>query len=276
MLDFYVECRIESGESSPKLEGPSSMTELDEHNDRWYVVWPVYAGIFGPMALYVFHDVIDSRWRRRGDSIAWYWAYFSANVVFIPAFGVYFAAQIGGANADHKEAAAALVAMLVNLHTLMKIFRGLMMLQTTMVLAQRFGLARPFQPRGARHIWAYGEYVGDLVAKNASCLLDDDSPGDGARVAWWRLIWAVLRRTPWRKLHVHKPDAGSGFAHLIKGPVLQDAKDLIIMTDVWVWGCLSQVCICFSPAHQHPTSQVVLAPDPAAWSCKDLHPVAAV
>ena len=249
MFKVDVLCRMDRGESSANSKGP--IGALNEHNDRWYVVWPLYAGIFGPMALYVFHDVIDSRWRRRRDSSAWYWLYVAANAVFIQAFVVYIFAQIGGANADHKEAAAALVAMVVNVFTLMKILRGLLALQTTTILAQRFRLARPPQPHGARPILAYGEYVGDLVDKTSSCLLDDDSPGDGARVAWLALIWAVLGRKSWYKCRVHKSEAESGYSHFMKVPVLQDANDLIIMAVAWVWGCLSQVCAYFSPPHRH-------------------------
>ena len=268
------------------------------------------------MAIYVTHDIIDSRWRHRSGRIVWYWIYWVANIMFIAAFFVYFIAQVGGPDPDHKEAAAALVVMVVNTLSLMKIFRGLMAFQTTVILAQRFRLARSFQLRhsgprpirvmainplsvmrnsdgvttswndliensmfferssqlrhsGVRHIRAYGEYVGDLVQKNASCLLDDDSPGDSARVAWWALVWAVLRRKPFHKCCVHRPGPESGFAHLSKVPVLQDANDLIIMAVAWVWGCLSQVCVKFSPAHFHPTPQVLLGLAALFWSTLD-------
>ena len=266
-----MQCRMECGESSAMSTGPPANT-FYSHKDRWYVVWPLYAGIFCPMALYITHDVIDSRWRRRRTRISWYRAYWFANIIFIVAFFVYFVAQVGGPDPDHKEAAASLVVMAVNILSIMKIFRGLMAFQATAILAHRFGLARAVQPRGARHIWAYEEYVGDLVDKNASCLLDDDSPGEGARVAWWRLVWANLWGKPWHKLRVHKPgaEAESGIAYLMKGPVLQDSKDLIIMAVAWVWGCLSQVCVNFSPARRHIATRMVKCAKGTRFRCRKL------
>lgn len=287
------------------------LSALNEHKDRWYIVWPSYAGIFGPMALYVFHDVIDARWRRRGPRILWFTAYLAANALFFPAFAVYFAAQVGGDDRDHKEAAGALVAIAVNFIAVRKIVRGLMAFETTAVLAQRFALARnrqpcvggPFpraetagilQPRvnaetrspaaqvgqrvsawltecalapvratagmafwplrlargccllfdkhaGMGQVREYREYVGGLVQMNASCLLDDDVPGDGARVAWLPLIGRMLWRWLWCKLQLHRlACTARSFQNT---SVLQDANDLIIMTTAWVWACLAQACL---------------------------------
>lgn len=118
--------------------------DLEKQKDAWGFVWLSYAGIFGPLALYAFHNDIDARWRRRHPSALWVLAYALASTAFIPAFIVYFSAQVSGS--DHKEAATALVAMAVTVFTVRKIIRSFMALEATAVLAQRFALARPPEP----------------------------------------------------------------------------------------------------------------------------------
>ena len=211
---------------------------LNEDKEKWYIVWPFYSTIFGAMALYVFHDVIDDRWRRRTSSYLWFFAYLFLNLIFIPACALYFALQLTGGTLDHREAAATMIAVFVNFFTFRKVIRGFMAFEVTAVLAQRFALARPPQRWRTGQISRYTEYVGDVVEKNASCLFDDDVPGNSARIAWLKLIWLML----WRWLQLEYLCIAPGRLTKIRPSWgLQDANDLIIMVTAWLWGSLSQV-----------------------------------
>eukprot|EP00892_Ulva_mutabilis_P002581 jgi/Ulvmu1/12323/UM089_0007.1 len=181
------------------------------------LVWPCYIGIFAPMAIYAAHDVIDSRWRRRKPSMRWFAIYLISNVVYITAYVVYVYAQLKEdttvdppALRNHTEAGTATVAFLVNLLTVRKIVRGFMVFNMLSVVAQRFGLVRPDRSSCCTlrcgcccaaqqrvHVpaarWRY-EHIGRLVEKNSSVLMDDDFPGDSARLAWLRLVGSMAVR----------------------------------------------------------------------------------
>ena len=235
---------MERGESSEYSQGPRGT--LGELKDSQFFIWPMYYAIFLPMAMYAANDVIDSRWRHRRYSISSYRVYYAASFISYLVSPFYFWVQVVGDNPDHKEAATTVIAICVNLVTIMKLYHGFLALETTTILAQRFRLARPSQPCRSKHIFAYGEYVGDLVEKNALCLLNDESYGDGASVAWLRIIFARLQLRHWHKLPVHTRQSDGWLVRVMEAPVLQDANDLIIMAVAWVWGCLSQVRFCFS------------------------------
>ena len=221
------------------------LATLNEDKEKWYIVWPFYSSIFGAMALYVFHDVIDDRWRRRTTSFLWFCAYLFLNAMFVPACALYFIFQLSGSDLDHREAATTMIAVFVNFFTFRKVIRGFMAFEVTAVISQRFALARPPQPWRTGQITRYTEYVGDLVEKSAACLFDDDVPGDSARIAWLKLIWIML----WRWLRYRLGHLCMAMAMASGVPTsfrpswaLQDANDLIIMITAWLWGSLSQVC----------------------------------
>ena len=225
--------------------GMSLFVTLNEDKEKWFIVWPFYSCIFGAMALYVFHDVIDGRWRRRTSSFLWFFAYSILNGLFVPACALYLVIQVVGSDLDHREAAATVIAVFVNFFTLRKVIRGFMAFEVTAVIAQRFALARPPWTCHTGQIRRYTEYVGDLVEKNASCLFDDDVPGDSARIAWLKLIWLMLWGWLRYRLGYLCMALGAGArvrTRLRPSWVLQDANDMIIMTTAWLWGSLSQVC----------------------------------
>eukprot|EP00892_Ulva_mutabilis_P006242 jgi/Ulvmu1/3990/UM183_0009.1 len=201
--------------------GAGASRNIIKHKSDPELVWPCYIGIFAPMALYAAHDVIDSRWRRRKGGLLWFVIYLISNLMWITAYSIYMHAQLGEdaeavppIQANHTEAGAATIAFLVNLLTVRKIVRGFMVFNMLSVVAQRFGLVRPdrastctlrcfsccacaAQQQVHVHVpalrWRY-EHAGKLVERNSSVLMDDDFPGDSARLAWLSLIGCMAWR----------------------------------------------------------------------------------
>lgn len=210
--------------------GPDPQHALERLSDNAAFVLVVYFSLLFPLAFYVYHDIIDDRWRP-----VWHISRFLVGyslVYIIAFFGLLLYAVIEGVfGHDYKEVGAAVLALcigsygawkllrlyciLVAHHSLVRLVQRLHLTLerhlTTLPRMPRYALFRkPDMPANAspRHLFL------------SSALFDDDYPGASARIQWLPPSSAnaprvlpddahdcAMRVALWLRIALYAPDA---------------------------------------------------------------------
>ena len=206
--------------------------------DKPEFVFPVYALVLTPLALYVYHDLLDTRWRPIYKIFRYLIAYLFLYVCSALAIILYIVIQ-GVYGKDYKEVGASGLALILGTYGAWKLVRLLRIIvahrdlvkilsRIDASLASLTGLdpvgldyhliRTPPRPSDARHDFISsslfdddypGEAAGRIkwLALNGSVrVLPDDAEECASRVAlWMRLVLRRPRSEPWRLLTCSSP-----------------------------------------------------------------------
>lgn len=183
---------------------------IEDLADHFWVVLVAYLAVGLPLNFYLYHDVIDRRWRTFNDVRKHSYRYYvlaSTALVLLVAYGA-----LQYAAGDYKEGGAACLSCAIAVYGLYLRLRQVSIFRFFRIYLQRRATAiiRVYQnpnSSGPDHatrrcslLFPDGGYKqGPVFGHMSAVFLDDNYPGEGPRVTW-------LRRTPtvkdWTELMV--------------------------------------------------------------------------
>ena len=159
--------------------------------DNWLVVLLAYLAVGIPLNFYLYHDVIDKRWRRVDEVQKFskrYCALASTTLVLLVAYG--FLQFVAG---DYKEGGAACLSCAIAVYGLYMRLRQVAILHFFRDYLQQRATSiidvyqkQETNPRRALLFPDGGYKQGPVNGHISAVFLDDNYPGEGPRVTWLR------------------------------------------------------------------------------------------
>lgn len=190
---------------------PDELGTLGRLAEKPELVFPTYALILTPLALYVYHDILDTRWRPVWRLFRYLIAYALLYVCAGAGLIVYIVIQVHGE--DYKEVGASSLAFILGTYgawKLARLFRILLAHRGLVLILQRIDTAlcrlTGLTPLGLEyHLWRkprplpqtkrLSRATRNLEIRHcyvSSSMFDDDYPGEAAARIRWLAIYGKI------------------------------------------------------------------------------------